>query len=116
MNWTPAPPIGPLPYPPKSLPFNLFADPHPLTPIVSIFYKKGGGRGPASLTSLSQYLLTSSTPSPLSATLMDLPTQVLQIQDLRRKLNPLYAILTENTGVGVFLLTKHGTRHVVPEY
>ena len=29
---------------PKSLPHNLFADPHPLTPIASIFYKKGGGR------------------------------------------------------------------------
>ena len=30
---------------PKSLPHNLFADPHPLNPIASIFYKKGGGRG-----------------------------------------------------------------------
>ena len=32
------------PLSPKSLPHNLFADPHPLTPIASIFYKKGGGR------------------------------------------------------------------------
>ena len=30
---------------PKSLPFNLFADPHPLNPAPSIFYKKGGGEG-----------------------------------------------------------------------
>jgi hypothetical protein len=28
----------------KSLPHNLFADPHPVTPIASIFYKKSGGR------------------------------------------------------------------------
>jgi len=59
----------------KSLPLNLFADPHPLTPITSIFYKKGRGRGPISLT-LSHYPLTSSSPSPLAATLMDLPTSV----------------------------------------
>jgi hypothetical protein len=30
---------------PKSLPFNLFADPHPLNPAPSIFYRKGGGEG-----------------------------------------------------------------------
>jgi hypothetical protein len=30
---------------PKSLPLNSFADPHPLTPVPSIFYKKGGGEG-----------------------------------------------------------------------
>src|SRR6266478_4973292 len=30
---------------PKSLPFNLFADHHPLTPVTSIFYKNAGGRG-----------------------------------------------------------------------
>src|SRR5712692_6961191 len=29
----------------NSLPLNLFADPHPLTPVPSIFYKKGGGAG-----------------------------------------------------------------------
>ena len=92
----------------NSFSLNLFADPHPLTLLTSIFYKKGAGRGPATLTSLSHYLLTSSTPSPLSATLMDLPTQVLQIQDLRRKLNPLDATLTENTWGGSRLwLTRH---------
>ncbi len=36
----------PLPhYPPKSLPLNLFADPHPLNPVVPIFYKNMGGEG-----------------------------------------------------------------------
>ncbi|SRR5229473_7676314 len=30
---------------PKSLPLNPFADPHPLTPVPSILYKKHGGRG-----------------------------------------------------------------------
>src|SRR6267143_1284529 len=30
---------------PKSLPFNPFADPHPLTPVPSILYNKHGGRG-----------------------------------------------------------------------
>ena len=33
------------PCPDKSLPLNLFADPHPLNPYATIFYKKGGGRG-----------------------------------------------------------------------
>src|SRR4029077_19431966 len=33
-----------LPFPTKCLPFNLFADPHPLSLYPAIFYKKGGGR------------------------------------------------------------------------
>src|SRR5260370_6819542 len=32
-------------YPNKSFQLNLFADPHPLTPAVSILYKNSGGRG-----------------------------------------------------------------------
>jgi len=32
-------------YPPKSFPFMIFADPHPLNPVASIFYKNIGGRG-----------------------------------------------------------------------
>ena len=32
-------------YPPKSFPFIIFAYPHPLNPVASIFYKKIGGRG-----------------------------------------------------------------------
>jgi hypothetical protein len=36
----------PLPhYPRKSFPVISFADPHPLTPVMSILYEKGGGRG-----------------------------------------------------------------------
>src|SRR6266567_7238888 len=55
----------------KSLPLNLFADPHSLTPVASIFYKKAGGRG--------DLLVSSETPqpaqfrcdvSPLDATLL----------------------------------------------
>ncbi len=33
------------PCPPKSLPYNLFADPHPLTVFASIFYKNIGWHG-----------------------------------------------------------------------
>jgi hypothetical protein len=35
----------PRPLPPKPLPLNLFADPHPLTTVVSISHKKGGREG-----------------------------------------------------------------------
>jgi hypothetical protein len=31
---------------PNSFPLNLFANPHPLTPVASIFYKTSGGGGP----------------------------------------------------------------------
>jgi hypothetical protein len=34
-----------LSFPPKSLSFNLFADPHPLNLYPTIFYKNSGGRG-----------------------------------------------------------------------
>jgi len=34
----------PCPLSPKSLPLNLFADPHPLNLVTSIFYKNSGGR------------------------------------------------------------------------
>ncbi len=44
-----------LPYLPKSLPLNLFADHHPLTPFVTISYKNGGGEGAPSGCSLPQY-------------------------------------------------------------
>ena len=39
------PPITPH-FSPKSLPFNLFAGPHPLNPYAAIFYKNSGGSGP----------------------------------------------------------------------
>src|SRR6267143_649139 len=44
---------------PNSFPHNLLADPHTLNPVVSIFYRNSGGRGPFLLTSLPPYLLTS---------------------------------------------------------
>src|SRR6267378_6574478 len=34
-----------IPYPPKSLPLNLFADPHPLNLYATILYKNRGGPG-----------------------------------------------------------------------
>ena len=37
--------VAMLPHPPKSLPFNLFADPHPLNLYAPIFCKNSGGRG-----------------------------------------------------------------------
>jgi hypothetical protein len=40
----PAAPCRHAPCPDKSLCLNLFADPHPLNPYATIFYKKGGGR------------------------------------------------------------------------
>jgi hypothetical protein len=39
-------------YPPKSFPLNLFADPYPLNPVASIFYKNIGGRGHLQLSIL----------------------------------------------------------------
>jgi hypothetical protein len=45
---------------PKSLPFNLFADPHPLNPVVSIFYRKhGGGAYPATVEDTPYHSLKS---------------------------------------------------------
>ncbi len=37
--------VATLPHPPKSLPFNPFADPHPVNLYATILYKNGGGRG-----------------------------------------------------------------------
>jgi len=45
--------------PRNSFPHNLLADPHPLNPVVSIFYKNSGGGGRFFLTSLPPYFLTS---------------------------------------------------------
>src|SRR6266851_8810584 len=47
------PAVSPPHYPPKSFPLNLFADPHPLTPVASIFYKNIAGRGASTLQSPS---------------------------------------------------------------
>src|SRR6266568_2093754 len=56
----------------KSLPHNLFADPHPLTPVESYRFKNSGGGGPdvshpPFIRSLSRYLLTSLLRAPLLA-------------------------------------------------
>ena len=117
---------------PKSLPFNLFADPHPLNPVTSIFYKNSGGRahpgliGPACPHPVGNPVGV--TPAlaltPLAATLMNHPASVAN-KRLTALLNPLDATLTKNTGWGYsshfgtgrrvdvlmcrrFLLTGHG--------
>ncbi len=60
----------------KSLPHNLFADPHPLTPVVSILYKNIGRYrqtpGPKSLLSRQRFALLTL----LAATLTELPGSV----------------------------------------
>jgi hypothetical protein len=82
---------------PKSLPHNLFADPHPLTPIASIFYKKGGGgRGTPRFRSLVTPRLSLSL---LSATLMGRLVSVANTE-LVGMLSPLDATLTKNWGWG----------------
>jgi hypothetical protein len=62
----------PLPhYPPKSLPLNSFADPHPLNPVMSILYKNMGGEGvPPTFRSLSPNshgIISSTDPHPLNS-------------------------------------------------
>src|SRR5713226_256643 len=51
----PPPPPSPYPLSSNSFPLTLLADPHPLNPVVSIFYKNIGGRGlaPSSTSQLS---------------------------------------------------------------
>ena|SRR6266446_2518093 len=86
---------------PKSLPFNLFADHHPLTPVTSIFYKNAGGRGHSrrflSPKAFPCHASENSPVSPLAATLMDLPASVAN-KRLTVGLSPLDATLTKNRG------------------
>ncbi len=51
---------------PKSLPHNLFADPHPLNPLTSILYKNSGGQGYPQLSHRSSL-------SPIFRTLFQVP-------------------------------------------
>ncbi len=105
-----------------------FADPHPPTPFGIISFQKQCGEGilptfprwdetcghsllslPRYLvTSLSHYVLTSSSLSPLAATPMDLPASVAN-KRLTIRLNPLDATLTKYRGRGqsgaIFLFT-----------
>src|SRR6266568_5793673 len=77
----------------KSLPHNLFADPHPLTPVESYRFKNSGGGGPD----------VSHPPSisPLAATLMGLLASVPN-KRLTTCLSPLDATLTKNRGGYIF--------------
>src|SRR5712691_1756363 len=85
----------------KSLPFNLFADSHPLTPVTSDFYKNAGGRGHSrrflSPKAFPCHTSENSPVSPLAATLMDLPASVAN-KRLTVGLSPLDATLTRNRG------------------
>ncbi len=80
----------------NSFPLNSFADPHPLTPVASIFYKKGGGvttsrvAGPHS----ARFWCTL---NPLDATLLS-PLVCVANKGLAQYLSPLNATLTKNTG------------------
>ena len=42
-------------YPPKPFPLNLFADPHSLNPVLSIFYENTGGKGPSFSATFQPY-------------------------------------------------------------
>src|SRR6266478_1866248 len=86
----------------KSLPFNLFADSHPLTPVTSDFYKNAGGRGHSrrflSPKAFPCHTSENSPVSPLAATLMHPPASVAN-KRLTVGLSPLDATLTKNRGV-----------------
>ena len=102
----------------NSFPLNLFADPYPLNPVVSIFYKKAGGRG--------NLLVSSEAPqpaqfrcdvSPFRINTYRVPTSV-DSKPLARTLNPLDATFTENIGGRGLLVAQpflavllHGTRN-----
>ena len=86
---------------PNSHGINLFADPHPLIPVPSIFYKCIGGRG-AAIT--PGPVLPSPTLSSLNATLRHAFVCVAN-KGLTERLNPLDATLTKNRGRGVSWLT-----------
>jgi hypothetical protein len=105
----------------KSLPLNLFADPHPLNPVPSIFYKNIGGRGVMFLRCsdvatcerpdlnllqcavaakhrvLPVFSRNRQQSSPLAATLMDYVVSV-DSKWFTENLSPLVATLTKNTG------------------
>src|SRR5712692_6631496 len=103
----------------KSLPFNLFADSHPLTPVTSIFYKNAGGRGHSrrflSPKAFPCHTSGNSPVSPLAATLMDLPASVGN-KRLTAGLTPLDATLTKNRGWGrVLWLTRNPRKDFYPE-
>ncbi len=111
---------------PKSFPFNIFTDPHPITSIESFRYKNVGGRGIKPLRRSDLSSLESAVAdkyrvlpafsrncrhsSPLEATLTSILVNV-DSKWLTAKLNLLDATLTKNTGEEGPLLTGH---HSVP--
>jgi hypothetical protein len=64
------------PHPPNSLRLNLFADPHPLNPEVSIFYKNTRYGGDVQTFKRSDVYTLPLPLSPLAATLIELPVSV----------------------------------------
>src|SRR6266446_3030007 len=83
---------------PNSLPLNLFADPHPLTPVASIFYKNGRGEGvPSPRAARPNAAQSWCNVSPLDATLL---SQLLCVanKELAQYLSLLDATLTKNIG------------------
>jgi len=111
---------------PKSFPLNSFADPHLLTPVTSILYRKHGGRGrrlsvPTSNLQGSNLFTCHSSKdgpvSPLTATLTDLPASVAN-KRLTAWLSPLDATLTKNRGWRVLwpLLVVPPYWYVAPTY
>ena len=113
---------------PKSLPLNLFADPHPLTPVSSIFYKNIGGKGvpptsefairfpgkwvapqlshlESTLTDKHSVLPVFSRNSLVSSSLESTLVSPLVSVDFKRvtgNLSPLDATLTKNRGWGSY--------------
>src|SRR5260370_23133233 len=55
---SPFPHHSPGPLSSNSFPHNLLSDPHPLNPVVSIFYKNIGGGGPLLLQTLNSWSLS----------------------------------------------------------
>src|SRR6266481_8728252 len=79
---------------PNSHGINSFANPHPLTPVASIFYKNRPGRGTSTAT---VPVFNSPSLNPLDATLTDALVSVAN-KGLMEILSPLDATLTKNRG------------------
>jgi len=86
-------------HPRNSFPHNLLSDPHLLSPVVSIFYRNGGGGRRLQVSSTFGRVSDHGFAhiSPLTATLMDLRASVAN-KRLTALLSPLDATLTKNGG------------------
>src|SRR5258708_51453 len=83
---------------PKSLRLNLFADPHPLNSIASIFYKNSGGQGVPRSAIPSRHFFSI---IPLPPTLMDFLASVAN-KRLTARAKPFRCNTYKKPGVGVF--------------